>query len=160
MDINWEQLWAHLINRFALDEFTIHGPDHWQRVERHAIDVAEHSGGDLVVVRLFATFHDVCRENDGSDPLHGARGAELAVQLRGTLFDLPDAGFAQFQYACIHHTSGLISDDPTIGACWDADRLDIWRAGITPVAKYMSTAHARELVHKRHIGPKFTPKPR
>ena len=23
-----------------------------------------------------------------------------------------------------HHTVGGVSDDPTIGACWDADRLD------------------------------------
>ncbi len=158
MTIDWDHLWETLIGRFMLDEHSIHGPDHWRRVERHAVALADASGGDLVIVRLFAAFHDVCRWSDGEDSDHGARGAEFASALRGELFELPDASFAQLQYACIHHTAGRISDDPTIGACWDADRLDIWRAGITPVEKYMSTTQARMLVRRRHIGPRFTPK--
>jgi uncharacterized protein len=37
------------------------------------------------------------------------------------------------------HTSGLTTNEPTIGTCWDADRLDIGRVGMTPIAEYMST---------------------
>lgn len=160
MTINWEQLWEELAGHFVLEAHSIHGLDHWRRVERHAVALTEANGGDLVVARLFAAFHDVCRWSDGHDPDHGTRGAELARQLRGERFDLPDADFAILQFACIHHTSGLQSEDATIGACWDADRLDIWRAGITPVERYMSTPQARMLVRQRHVGPKFTPHPR
>jgi uncharacterized protein len=40
-----------------------------------------------------------------------------------------------------------LSDDPTIGTCWDADRLDLARegVGIQPRARYMSTEFAREI---------------
>ncbi|OPZ81092.1 MAG: hypothetical protein BWY76_03145 [bacterium ADurb.Bin429] len=157
MDLNWPQLWTHLADRFGLGDHSIHGPDHWRRVERHAVALAKHNAGNLVVVRLFAVFHDVCRENDGADPDHGARGAALAALLRGEWFDLPDAEFALLEYACIHHTSGYLTEDPTIGACWDADRLDIWRAGYTPAEKYMSTRRARELVRTSRIGPQYVP---
>lgn len=157
MEIDWDYLWEYLIGQFSLGAHSIHGPDHWRRVERHAISLVEHNGGNLVVVRLFAAFHDVCRESDGGDHEHGARGAALAAQLHGDLFHLSDVDFDLLRYACVWHTAGQLSDDPTIGACWDADRLDIWRAGLTPEAQYMSTAHARALVRRRHIGPAFTP---
>ena len=37
-----------------------------------------------------------------------------------------------------------VSDDPTTGACWDADRLNLWRVGITPAARLLSTTEARD----------------
>ncbi|MHB9134808.1 MAG: HD domain-containing protein [Armatimonadota bacterium] len=157
MQIDWDTLWEHLAGQFALGEHSIHGTEHWHRVERHAVRLAEHSSGDILVVRLFAVFHDVCRQNDGSDEAHGARGAELATRLRGQYFELPDESFAQLHYACTWHTSGQLSEDPTIGACWDADRLDIWRAGYTPHERYMSTQYARQLVRARKVGPQHTP---
>ncbi|HOF87616.1 MAG TPA: hypothetical protein PLZ36_05860 [Armatimonadota bacterium] len=157
MDINWTQLRAHLTGRFALGTHSLHGPDHWRRVERHAVALAAGNGGHLVVVRLFAVFHDVCRDTDGVDPAHGARGAALAARLRGEWFDLPDADFTRLAFACIHHTSGFRSEDPTIGACWDADRLDIWRAGYTPAEQYLSTHDAREWVRAGRFGPHVVP---
>jgi uncharacterized protein len=99
----------------------------------------------MVVVRLFAVFHDSRRENDGVDFEHGERGAEYAASLRGTLFDLSDTHLELLQYACRWHTQGQLSDDPTIGACWDADRLDLTRIGMTPKAEFMSTALGRTL---------------
>ncbi|MHB9026175.1 MAG: hypothetical protein ACYC7E_18715 [Armatimonadota bacterium] len=157
MQIDWDALWEELIGHFSMGEESIHGPEHWRRVERHAVELAEHSGGEILVVRLFAVFHDVCRENDGRDDAHGARGAAQALRLRGRCFELPDASFAQLHYACTWHTAGQLSGDPTIGACWDADRLDIWRAGYTPDERFMSTEHARELVRAGRIGPEYTP---
>ena len=35
------------------------------------------------------------------------------------------------------------SADPTIGACWDADRLNLWRVGVAPARGMLSTAAAR-----------------
>jgi hypothetical protein len=47
-------------------------------------------------------------------------------------------------HAMHHHTDGLTTDDPLVGACWDADRLDLPRVGIAPVGRYLSTATARD----------------
>ena len=35
------------------------------------------------------------------------------------------------------------SDDPIIGTCWDADRLDLGRVGVKPNPKLLSTERAR-----------------
>ena len=40
--------------------------------------------------------------------------------------------------------NGLVSEDPTVGACWDADRLDLPRVGIQPDPALFSTARAHE----------------
>jgi uncharacterized protein len=47
--------------------------------------------------------------------------------------------------ACTYHADGQVSDDPTIGVCWDADRLDLPRVGIGIDRKYLSTAAARSI---------------
>jgi hypothetical protein len=41
------------------------------------------------------------------------------------------------------HSDGLVTDDPTIGCCWDADRLDLWRVGAPPVPALLSTEAAK-----------------
>ena len=47
---------------------------------------------DEEVVRLFAVFHDSCRENEHRDPQHGPRGARLAIDFREAgHFQLDDA---------------------------------------------------------------------
>ena len=77
------------------------------------------------VVQLFAVFHDSRRVNECTDYCHGQRGAELAAELRGQLFDLPDADFDLLYQACADHTDGLTEADITVQTCWDADRLDL-----------------------------------
>jgi hypothetical protein len=39
---------------------------------------------------------------------------------------------------------GGTTSDPTIGACWDADRLDLWRLGRRPDPMLLSTPAARD----------------
>jgi len=107
--------------------------------------IAERSSAVEHVVRLFAVFHDSRREHDGWDESHGARGAAYAASLRGTLFQLRNEQFELLDYACKWHAHGKLSDDPTIGACWDADRLDLQRVGIKPEASYMSTELGRRI---------------
>ena len=48
-------------------------------------------------------------------------------------------------YAIRHHTGGKVSEDPTIGACWDSERLDLGRVGIIPVGTMMSTRPGKEI---------------
>jgi uncharacterized protein len=130
---------------FSCGPHSIHGPVHWQRVEFFGIKIAERSGADIAVVRLFALLHDSCRRNDGDDLEHGPRAAAMLHRIVPSVFSLDPKRFGLLEHAVRHHTSGLISEDPTIGACWDADRLDIGRVGITPGADYMSTACGKEL---------------
>jgi len=139
-------LWQHVIDQFACSVDSVHGPSHWRRVERNGLFIAERTGAIVEVVTLFALFHDSRRENDYEDDGHGERGAALATSLRGVLFDLPDPHFELLRHACAWHTHGRLSDDITIGACWDADRLDLGRVGIAPSTDFMSTAVGKEIV--------------
>jgi hypothetical protein len=42
-----------------------------------------------------------------------------------------------------HHTAVKTTNNPTIGLCWDADRLNLWRIGIEPRPSFLSTAAAK-----------------
>ena len=112
---------------------------------QNGIWISRRSGADPWVVRLFAWFHDSKRINDVSDPGHGRRGARYAAELRGTVFDLPDESFDKLTYACAWHTDKDLTDDPTIGTCWDADRMDLGRVGVTPSARFMSTQFGKQV---------------
>lgn len=122
----------------------IHGESHWQRVAAAGLTLLPESpGADPALVFLFALFHDSMRLNDNYDPLHGPRGAALARELRGEAFDLEDAEMSLLAFACEEHTNGGIGSDPTVGVCWDADRLNLWRVGIIPDPRFLSTEAAR-----------------
>ncbi|MBB6099907.1 uncharacterized protein HNR42_003367 [Deinobacterium chartae] len=141
---DFDALRARLIQEFPLGEASIHGPDHWDRVRLIGERLAVRSGADLEVVRLFSVFHDCLRQTDSWDPGHGSRGARRARELNGELFALSEARLRLLTYACDHHTDGEISDDPTIGTCWDADRLELPRVGIVPDPRLLSTEAARD----------------
>ena len=152
--IDFDSLWHAVIALPShLSPYSVHGPDHWRRVERNALILASQSGANLSVVRLFAVFHDSCRENDDYDPDHGKRGAALANAWRGKYFDLPDDLFERLHYACTWHTDRHHHEDPTIATCWDADRLDLGRVGITPHPKYLNTGLAKEIALHGTISP-------
>lgn len=145
-EIDWKALWDRAIAGFALGPHSLHGPSHWRRVENNVIRLAGSNGADLLVCRLFAVLHDSKRHNEYDDPEHGQRAADWAAELHGREFHLSTTAFEQLRYACIWHDRGHTSDDPTIGACWDADRLDLPRVGIEPLARYMSTKLGRDLI--------------
>jgi uncharacterized protein len=142
--IDYPALWQFISAQFLLGRDSYHGPAHWRRVEELGLKVAEQSGADVTVVRLFAVFHDACRENESHDPQHGPRAAKFAAQLRGTRFELDDARFDLLTLACMQHTFGKLSRDATIGTCWDADRLDLPRVGVIPRPELMSTAAGKD----------------
>lgn len=132
-------------NQFQLGPQSDHGPFHWRRVEQNGLWLPTRTGADTLVIRLFAWLHDAKRENEYTDPDHGRRGAEYATSLRGKLFDLDDSAFESLVFACAGHTDEQFSPDPTIGTCWDADRLDLGRVGMIPSPDYMSTAFGKEV---------------
>ncbi len=81
--------------RFALDLHGIHGLPHWSRVRRHGRFLAGELGLDPALTTRFAFLHDVCRRDDGYDPHHGPRAADLALRLRrgGGIGELDRRGF-------------------------------------------------------------------
>jgi uncharacterized protein len=89
-------------------------------------------------------FHDARRQNEGWDPGHGRRGAELAAALRAAHLELADEEFAVLVEACAGHTDGAVQADPTVGTCWDADRLDLPRVGKRTDPRRLCTAAARD----------------
>jgi uncharacterized protein len=141
-----DRIWDDVLSRNPRRRSSIHGVDHWVRVERNGLYLAGKTGADPVVVSLFALFHDSRRKNDGFDPGHGLRGAEYARSLRGELTILADGAFELLLFACAHHTDRRRVDDITVAACWDADRLELGRVGIAPRERFFNTEPAREIV--------------
>ncbi len=132
-----------VLERATGKDSSIHGESHWQRVAATGLALLpETPEADPALVFLFALFHDSMRFNDNHDSLHGLRGAELAKQLRGETFDLEDAEMGLLGFACEEHTNGGVSSNPTVGVCWDADRLNLWRVGIRPDPRWLSTEAA------------------
>lgn len=122
----------------------LHGEGHWKCVAWAGLKLLPGVPGcDPAVVLLFALFHDSMRLNDGHDPAHGRRGGRFARSLHGSLFTLPPAKLDLLQLACDRHASGGTSDDPTVGVCWDADRLNLWRVGARPEPRFLSTEPAK-----------------
>jgi len=125
---------------------SIHGFSHWVRVERNGLYIALRTGASQAVVSLFALFHDSLRVNDGRDPDHGRRAAERVVSMRPALSFLDDEDFERLRFSCERHTHQVHHEDPVVGTCWDADRLELGRVGIDPDPDYLNTASAIELV--------------
>lgn len=135
---------AEILVDYVLPPRGFHGVVHWARVMENGLKLAEITGADPTIVRLFALFHDSRRENDGSDWGHGLRGAQLARKLRSRCFEISDADFELLFRACEWHTEGRDDPSVTVRTCWDADRLDLGRVGIRPDPRYLCTDAARE----------------
>ena len=127
---------------------SVHGPWHWEKVEKNALFLASNTpGADKVVAQLFSLIHDTMRENEDEDPEHGHRSAQYAKELFGQgKLKITEDQLTVLMEACKYHNDGKITDDPTIGVCWDADRLDLTRVGIIPNPDLLSTQAAKELL--------------
>ena len=117
---------------------------HWARVLENGLKLAETTGANVAVVQLFAIFHDSRRENDGSDPDHGRRGAAPRRRVaRAGLRAAPTPSSS----SCTVHVNGIptgrTDPDVTVRTCWDSDRLDLGRVGIVPSPKYLCTPSAK-----------------
>ena len=132
-----------ILEEYALPLDGDHGVSHWARVLENGMRLCASTGADANVVRLFAVFHDARRISECTDPDHGRRGAELAAELRGGLFDLPDRAFNLLYRACAGHTEERTHPDITIQTCWDADRLDLGRVGVMPHPNRLCTDAAK-----------------
>lgn len=127
-----------------------HGPAHWHRVALNGIEIGYPERADLHVVLAFALIHDAFRQDDGTDPRHGVRAAQFVIDLwcenQAALAPLDGDQIEKLAQALEGHNDGGTSDDATIGTCWDADRLDLPRVGITPRPEFFSTLTGRRMV--------------
>jgi uncharacterized protein len=127
-------------NRRVRNSFD-HGPAHWRAVAKigRVICLAD-PAVDPLVVFLFAAFHDTRRESEFSDHEHGARAAERVRALLddGRLALGSDAMAERLLLALDRHDKKLTHKDPTIGACWDSDRLCLVRYGMRIEPAYLS----------------------
>lgn len=147
-DESIEQLRAFAIEHTKMNVNSIHGLGHWDRVAKYAEDLST-ADVDLLVVKAFAYVHDVERKNENCDPQHGPRATVLVDEIRSTVLGfLNDKEIQQLKEACRLHTTTLRTEDATVNACFDADRLDLGRVGISPKPDKMATVQGRILAEK------------
>ena len=126
-----------------------HGIDHWDRVYANGQLLITRKVNPLVV-GLFAYLHDYCREDDGIDLEHGPRAADFIGTVRDTLLkDVCDKDIHLLKEACRLHTIEDRTGNPTIDACFDADRLDLGRIGIEPDPVRLATKKGKKLARLR-----------
>jgi len=125
-----------------------HGINHWDNVWMNGQEIGWAVDADMEVVEYFSYLHDCQRWSEGSDWLHGPRAAQFAHENR-ELFDLSSSQFKDLIGAVAGHTKlqpgCKAGENPTIAACWDADRLDIWRVGYAVDPRYLFTERAKDL---------------
>ena len=147
-DIHIERLREYAIKHSKLGDYSVHGVSHWDRVARNA-EVLITSDVDELVVKAFAYIHDVERVNESDDLQHGPRAALLVEEIRSSVLSfLNDQEIEQLKEACRLHTLRHRTEDPTVNACFDADRLDLGRVGITPNPDKMATTAGRIVAEK------------
>ena len=139
-----KELIAAIISQLAINPHGLHGLGHWARVYENGMRLAARTGADPEVVALFALFHDSRRRSETTDPEHGPRGAMLAEQLRGTLFQLDDEPLRLLRTACRLHTAARTHEHVTVQTCFDADRLDLARTGKTVDPLFLCTEPAKD----------------
>jgi uncharacterized protein len=142
----------------------LHGLDHWWRIWRNAqllVSDPIFSKVDMEIVGLYALFHDSMRLSEGKDIEHGHRGYKLFERMafRVDFFKeyMTQRQSELFFEACVEHSQGQCSIDPTIAVCWDADRLDLHRKGIFPDPHLMSTEIGIQMAMDRVRTPNSTP---
>ena len=144
------------IREYAMSRWTLgktHGVSHWDRVYENGKMLLTPEV-DPLVVGLFAYLHDSCRKNDDEDYYHGPRAAEWIETLRDNyLKNLTDEEFSLLQEACRQHTMKRKTGNPTVDACFDADRLDLWRIGIKPNPDRLATEKGKDIARNTDYEP-------
>jgi len=123
----------------------MHGEEHWHAVTATGLDLAvDEPGADPELLFLFGLLHDTRRLSDGRDREHGPRAAAFAIELHAAgVLALEAERLELLCFALERHALGEVSDDPRVGACWDADRLHLPRVGFAVDPDLLSTATAR-----------------
>jgi uncharacterized protein len=144
---NLEQVIDELVLLAPMKSSIIHGERHWQCVAYIGLQLAKAvSSCDPLLVLIFSIIHDSMRLSDGSDRDHPRKACLLIEGMNHSQFSLSSHQMNILRKAVLYHSDGNISPDPTIGVCWDSDRLDLWRCGVIPEEEFLSTSAAKRLI--------------
>jgi uncharacterized protein len=105
--------------------------------------LAQAPDADAELVLMFALLHDARRENEYRDPGHGPRAAELARTVNEDVLGLDGPRLELLAGAIHDHNGAGPATSATRAVCFDADRLNLWRVGITPDPALLSLDHSR-----------------
>lgn len=127
-----------------------HGEDHWKSVALIGFYLSRWTPhADLEFIFTFAMLHDVMRENEDDDPLHGSRASQLFGRMvihPGLEYFAPYAErTTDMRYTLARHNTqdhARDHDNANVGLCWDADRLTLPRVGKTVDPAYLTTEAA------------------
>lgn len=155
---------APLIRRlrsFRFIDSTLHGPAHWSRVHRFGHMLCDHlqiGSAGRQCVEVFAWTHDLARKDDFGGNLHAIEGADYLDTVLPAVFPGLTSDQAEMvRIAVRYHSDSMVAEEAyfkglldhvpwdedtlvyTLGACWDADRLDLLRLNRPPHPRLMST---------------------
>tara|TARA_Y100000813_G_scaffold172507_1_gene136218 strand:+ start:196 stop:666 length:471 start_codon:yes stop_codon:yes gene_type:complete len=141
----------YLLENFLLGKLSTHGPCHWDRVLKNGLLIAKEDPNiDKLIIILFSYIHDSKRIDEYKDAKHGERAAASIEELEKLkLINISNKQKEILHFAVKNHNLGYISKNPTIGACWDADRLELNRVGIFPSPEFFSTKDGLKILLER-----------
>ena len=143
---DFHRLIQHVLRLSTSQYSRVHGTDHWKQTIWAAAQILiSDCEADPVVALLFGLLHDSLRQSEGYDHGHGLRAATVVTEMaKEKLIELSDSQLERLWVACAYHSDGLVTLDPTIAVCWDADRIGLWRLGRKPEPSGMSTVMMRD----------------
>jgi len=152
MSIRLSQLWERVEKEYKMDVNGYHGKRHWEKVDKNVSMMGAMKGSkeNIKVCRLFAILHDAKRTTQGCCSDHGEEAVKWVEVNREELLGewVSDDEFLLLKEAIAGHTRGELSFDPTIGCCWDADRMDLIRVETIPRREMFSTQAAKDKLWK------------
>lgn len=151
-DGHWQALLAEARNGSHLSRSSLHGEIHWRAVAATGLRLrAFHPPVSARLLLAFGMLHDCRREDEGWDPQHGFRAAEVVLTSRALPKLIEPDEIRILAKACLLHEKGKTEpDDLRIGLCWDSDRYNLLRLDIRPIQELLS-AGLSEADHERMI---------
>ena len=141
-----QEVESRLAGRLEYFDSYLHGLGHLREVAMLAGQIAAESGADAETAMVAGFLHDCARVNDGGGNPHALDSARIARTLVKELWPHLDAD--KICHAIAAHANGMISNDPIVGAVWDADRLTL---GCAPVF----SADSKHLAYVAQTGGKW-----
>ncbi len=139
-----KKILKEIIDNFYLDlDNGVHGIDHWTRVLINGIQLSERNKNiNKNIIIAFAFFHDIKRTVEDKEPEHGYNGGRYLLKYKYKI-NLTKEELNTCYEACVDHTNVKNHTDINIGACWDADRLDLYRVGVMPDLDYLNLEESK-----------------
>jgi hypothetical protein len=123
-----------IAKRSQLPEYGYHSLWHLMQIALFSALIAWEEGVNPIPAMLAGLLHDAAREGDEAGAEHAAAALDFTDELlkTGLRYLLAPEDWARVRFAISRHPFGEQSDDPIIGACWDADRLRLaWERGVS-----------------------------